>query len=423
MQFNLSARRAVLACALATFGQMAGAAVVINTPFLNLENRNINSLGFAVGATLRFGAVNVFDNPDLGTTITGLATTTNTTTGVFTTRVINPSPSPLNPNFYSRSIAIDPGLRGPWTLNFTNGTDTAQRVLSLPAGASILPFVNSVTLGGTSDHPTFNWTPPSGVTVNAYRINIYDRSLINLDPLKGPINTGQVMNRDVKPDQTSYTVTESDFSVAGYGFKLGTNYSIEISAIQTKDGSTNSNNTNLASISRAYADFTPRESGGQEVVLPVTNVGGAFVFDVQVVAGETYYIDPLVATGYDYAIGLGDPNFRSVSLPFIGDGLFDIFGFDAFNNLIQLADDFHAGDIFDFGASGVSRFRVTGIETSAGLDPDSPTAFVTGLTFTGAGRFTGTQTPLVVQVPEPGSFALLILGVAGLVVIRKRKLP
>lgn len=421
MPFTLSARRAVLACGLAAFGHVAGAAIVVGTPFLNLENRNINSLGFAVGAALRFGAVNVFDNPDLGTPITGFATTTNTNTGVFTTRVINPSPSPLNPNFYSRSIAIDPGLMGPWTLNFTNGTDSAQRVLSLPAGSSILPFVNSVTLGGTSDHPTFNWTPPSAVNVNAYRINIYDRSLINLDPAKGPINTGQVMNRDVKPDQTSYTVTESDFTVPGYAFKLGTKYSIEISAIQTKDGTSNSNNTNLASISRAYADFTPRESGGQEVVLPVTNVGGAFVFDVQVVAGETYYIDPLVATGYDYEIGLGNPSFRSVSLPFIGDGLFDLFGFDALGNLIQLADDFHAGDIFDFGANGVSRFRVTGIETSAGLDPDSPTAFVTGLTFIGAGRFTGTQTPLVVQVPEPGSLMLLGLGLAVFFTIRRRR--
>jgi len=51
MQFNLSARRAVLACALATFGQMAGAAVVINTPFLN--RRTATSIRWALPSVPR----------------------------------------------------------------------------------------------------------------------------------------------------------------------------------------------------------------------------------------------------------------------------------------------------------------------------------------------------------------------------------
>jgi hypothetical protein len=53
-----------------------------------------------------------------------------------------------------------------------------------------------------------------------------------------------------------------------------------------------------------------------------------------------------------------------------------------------------------------------GIETSAQLDPHDTTAFVTGLTFTDDGDFTGTMTPITERVPEPetlGLFALALI--------------
>jgi len=130
-------------------------------------------------------------------------------------------------------------------------------VVSLPAGATQAPFVNTITLSGTSANPTFTWAPPPATTVNGYRINIYDKALITAD------NNGQVTSRNVAPSITSYTVTGADFTVPGYSFQLGRNYSIEISLIQTKDGgSGNLGNDNLASISRVYADFRPSNSGG-----------------------------------------------------------------------------------------------------------------------------------------------------------------
>lgn len=419
-----SIRRSLLACAAAlAAGTAVALPVTITTPFMNYENRAINSLGFSTGQVVRFGANSVTPNGSDGTT--GLATTTNTVTSTTVTRTINFVPSPVSPNFFERRIAIDPALLGPWSLTFTNGTDSASTTVSLPATASVAPFVNSITLSGTSDAPTFTWTPPPNTTVNGYRINIFDKALINNDPTKGTLNSGNVVSINLQPGVTSYQVRASDFTAIGGAFGLGRNYSIEISLIQTKDGSSsNLSNGNLASIARVYADFTPIQGGTQLVNLPVVLANGSYQFNISVIAGQTYYIDPLVAIGYDYEIGTGDPNFQSVVLPTgIGDGLYDIFGFDALGNAVLLADDWLGGSVFNFGLGGLSRFRVSDIEPGAGLDPANTTAFITGLTFTGNGNFTGTQTPIttfVAAVPEPPVWALLAL--AGLIGWRRRTL-
>jgi hypothetical protein len=147
-RFNVLAVSALL---IASF-QVAAEPVTITTPFLNYENRAINSLGFTPGQFLRFGANSVVPNGTNGTT--GLATTTNLSTGLTVSRTINYAPSPIIPNFFSRNIAIDPNLLGPWTLTFTNGVDSSSATVSLPAGASVAPFVNSITLSGTSANPT-----------------------------------------------------------------------------------------------------------------------------------------------------------------------------------------------------------------------------------------------------------------------------
>ena len=396
--------------------------VTINTPFMNLENRAINSLGFTTGEFLRIGAVSVTPNGTLGTT--GVGTSINLLTGALETRTIPFNPGPVIPNFFSRNLGNNPALYGPWTLTFTNGADSASTVVSLPAGATQAPFVNTITLSGTSANPTFTWAPPPATTVNGYRINIYDKALINLDPTKGPINNGQVTSRNLLPTTTSYTVTNADFTVPGYAFQLGHNYSIEIGLIQTKDGSsTNLGNSNLQAISRVYADFRPTTGSGPVVNLPVVLDSGVYKFDMAVDFGKTYYIDPDIAVGYDYAIGAGNPNFKSVVLPNgIGDDKYNIYSFDDASHPVLLAHDWLGGSVFDFGATGLSRFRVDGIETSAELDPANTTAFVTGVTFTGAGLFTGTQTPIVVTVPEPQTYAILLAGLGAIGwIVRRRK--
>jgi PEP-CTERM motif len=389
-------------------GPCLAAPITITDPFLNLENRGVNSLGFLSGTFFRFGANSVVPNGTAGTT--GVGTTSNLLTGASVSNSINFDPGPVIPNFYARYLTANPALYGPWTLTFTNGTDTASALVTLPTGQAQAPFVNSITLSGTGVNPTFSWAPPPGTVVNGYRVNIYDKSLIS------PTSNGQVSSTNVSPGVTSHTVTAADFTVPGYAFQPDHNYSIEIGLIQTKDGSsTVLNNRNLAAISRVYADFRTSNTGGPAVNLPVTLENGSYKFNIAVQPGTTYYLDPAVAIGYDYRIGVGDASFRSVVLPAgIGDGLYDIFGLGANGATTLLAHDWAAGASFDFGAAGVDAFRVGGIEASAGIDPANVTGFVTGMTFTRQGLFTGTQTPITLDVaaavPEPQTYALFALG-------------
>ncbi len=393
----------LLICGL--IGQVNATPLTVTSPFLQLLNVSTNSVGAPPGQRIRFGANDVVPNGDAGTT--GLATTTYTGQACLDCPVqvpINFSPDPVAPNFFVRNIPFDSGLLEPWTLTFTNGGDTSLTTLDLHGATAPPAFVTSITLSGTSTNPTFTWTPPLNTTVNGYRINIYDKSQ----------NNALVVNKN--QTATSYTVQAADFTVPGYEFTLGTNYSIEISLLQTRDSSsTNLANDNVYGLSRVYADFTPLANGSPVVNLPVVNLDGAYKYNIAIEANTIYYLDPEVAVGYDFAIGVGNPNFQSVVLPTgIGDNLYDIFGFDTQNNPILLINDLLGGVPFDFGSSGRDRFRVLGIETSAGLDPANTTAFITGVTFTGSGLFTGTQTPITAQVPEPSALTLFGFGLAWL---------
>lgn len=281
-------------------------------------------------------------------------------------------------------------------------------------------FLRNVAITGGGLTPTISWTVPNDGSVAPTRVSIQIR-IIDAESADGTrITAARLVHQAFLPlNQTSYTFTPDSFSnrnVDGFpsGLQENQRYEMSVNLDYQENGV-------LKGRARTFFEFMPLtgDTGNVAVYLPSVGPNGVFKFDVEVQAGQTINIDPVVAVGYDYQIGDGDPNFASVTLPDIGDGLFDLFLFDGTDWLFEAT--LLAGVEFNFGDNGVDRFRVLGIETSAGVNPSDTTAFITGVSFTADGRFTGTMTPITAKVPEPPMLTLMGLMLAGLALSQRRR--
>lgn len=140
------------------------------------------------------------------------------------------------------------------------------------------------------------------------------------------------------------------------------------------------------------------------------------------------FIDPPVTVGYNYIVDSG-PDITSVVLPTgIGDNLYELWSGDtSCTNFANSGTTLTGGNSFTFAPS-VRCFGVRGIETSAMLDPNNTTAFVTGLTFAQQGVVSMRMIPLtqdvnggVVTVPEPTVPIWVYAGLAGLGLLYRRR--
>lgn len=134
---------------------------------------------------------------------------------------------------------------------------------------------------------------------------------------------------------------------------------------------------------------------------------GGFVFTE---VPTNFWIDPPSAYGYDFATTDGSLITAILDLP---TGFLDPFTISTGGSVVGT---FGPGEIVDFGA-GVSSFSVTGI--NPGVDPNDNTAFPIRLEFNQP-TASLTMTPTNV-VPEPSSYALLLMGGVSLALYGWRK--
>jgi len=190
-------------------------------------------------------------------------------------------------------------------------------------------------------------------------------------------------------------------AVAGYDAGDGVNY-LSLPGSETADILNVTNLSNVSPNTPGLWQFnftgegsSPGESADNPL-LPVI-VDGSFQFTFPVQVERRYFIDPEVAIGYDYSV-TGGPLFSSVLAPA------GINVSNTFDLIFAGGSDTIIGGVDYMFATPQSSFGIRGIDIAANLDPDDPTAFVTGLTFNNSGVVNVTQTPIrsdSTSVPGP----------------------
>lgn len=359
------------------------------------EVRGINSVGNAPGDFLKLGALQITPNPyngNNGSVGTSVRATPPDSSTSFLLSFVN---SPASPNEFSRSnFTFTEARAAPWTVVVTNpeSTNSPVTVMTPPVRRvdGTIPgtqqFVQDMSVSGTGTDVTFRFASPPESQHDTIGVRIWDRKRLTPTGFPTLIHAGGF---GLAPDATSYTPPHI-LNAEGDTLQLGGQYTVSIQLQETRKIP---GLHPLLSRSVSYFNFSPLgPSAPVRAFLPMVGPDNVYHFAVGVQAGQTIFIDPEFAIGYEYRTGAGDPNFASVVLPNAGDGLFYLETFTG--SVWEYRGIVSAGVPYDFGGSGVARFRVSGIEPSAGLDPKDPTAFVSGLTFVSDGKFTGTMTPL-----------------------------
>ena len=296
-----------------------------------------------------------------------------------------------------------------------------------------MPFVDSMTVSGSGLTPTISWTLPGSTPdgIDQMRIRVQDNTHpVTVESRNGVPRSFQQSDLIWQSPVLGSTSLTLPTGVLSYG----TSYSISIDLAHTRADGT------VAARSASYFDFTPIDpttlpAGVTNIALPTLKpvpttdgllAGPVYGFHVDNVGPDHItFIDPVVATGFSYATGAGDPNFKAVQVASnVGDGLYEVWTWDG-SGWQQSASGLAASASFDFTANGfaagVDRFQIRGIEESAGVNAFDVTGFVTGLSFVADGSFTGTMQAITTNVPEPATWALWLAGAAALLAWRRRQ--
>ncbi len=385
-------------------------ALAIDPNSINMfrDTRSANNIGVAAGDRLQYGANIVGGSTDTSVSIAYTGSS-------FTSAGGTCAPLSANPYFCASSVAYNANrIAQPWNITFAKVGETSVTVAapSISGASSAVPLPVDVTISGSGTTPTISWNVANGFTPDAIRINVYDRSTLRANGAADVIHSGVV-----SPNNSAYVLPGTLSS--GQTLKPGGDYVFGIQLIDTRNDPAiflaNNNNAEILRRSNSYFNFTPLSANGPLSAALPSVANGVYNFAVSSVGPNSVtFIDPIIAIGYDYATGDGNPNFASVTAPTgIGDNLYDLFTWNG-TEFVDSGVDVIGGTQYFFGSGGVSQFSLRGIEIEAGLDPNNVSAFITGLTFVSNGSFTGTMTPLTVEVasavPTPSSLALLGIG-------------
>jgi hypothetical protein len=403
----------------------------VTNPISQVINDSANDANFATGIIL-YEQANVI--PTSPGSIFGFFRQGSTGLAPFT------RPVAIDPTRIAASIPYNVGLTGAWTFTFSTTQNFASGTVTTATSNAVgsigaIPFVQSMTItpGPTPTTPTISWVlPPTTGTDpfgNTYTFNQATVTVLNntntitrtnIDPFSANFgSTFQQANiiysaQQFSPSVTSFSIpaTNDNPNNANFGAPVlqndGSTYSISIQLRNVVAGQ-------IVALSNSFFDYTPSNLPPNLAVnlpttAPVSTTSGQvspilYKFNVANVGPTSVtYIDPIAANGFIYTIGSGDPNFASVMpVTKVGNGIYQLLVWDG-TEFVLVDSALAAGDTFDFLThgllNGVSEFEITGLDP--GVNPTDVTAFVTGLTFTAPGSFTGTMQPIVTEVPVPG---------------------
>jgi hypothetical protein len=420
---------------LAAAGALAAPPTAVS-PFHIRQANSANSGNHATGDVLVWGIQNVLppaDNPGAYVYGTSGICPTGRVCGSYTSdpdwvwQGLYERDWTLLPHQYFASTRYEAALTGPRHLVLSTaanylGSNTLIVQTPSVGSAGAMPFVQSMTVSGAGLTPTISWTLPSSTPdgIDVMRIRVQDNDHpVTVHSRQGPPRSFQQSDLIWQ----SAALTSTHFTMPTGVLSYGTSYSISIDLAHTRADGT------VAARSSSYFDFTPIDPatlpvGVTAIELPTLKpvpttdgqlAGPVYSFNVvNVGPNHVTFIDPVVATGFSYATGAGDPNFKTVQVASdVGDGLYEVWTWDG-GAWQQSAAGLAAGASFDFTAqgfaAGVDRFQIRGIEPSAGVNAFDVTGFVTGLSFVAEGSFTGTMQAITTQVPEPATAWLWLAG-------------
>lgn len=332
---------------------------------------------------------------------------------------------------YYASRAYNPSLVGPWSIwlstdaAFTSGTN---KVIATPGVGDVaaMPYVQSLALQSTGLTPTVSWSlPGSTASIDQVLVRVFDNAKPITSISRTPNSPHTTQQSDLIFSQK--VSVGSSFTLPANLLQYGNSYSVAVVLDHLRP------DQSVVSRSQSFFDYTPINpatlvGAPSNIVLPtmdpISNLTGPeqgplYRFHVDAVSPDALtYIDPAYASGFEYRIGAGDPNFKSVQIAsLLGDGLYEVYTWTG-SGWTLARTGLAAGERYEFGTGGVDRFQIRGIEASAEVSAFDPSAFVTGVSFTAHGSFTGTMQAMV-AVPEPATIALWCGGLT-LLALRRR---